>query len=105
MIITQWDYPPCESLGLLKMDFLGLRNLTIMDDAIKMVKPTRASTSSCSPCRWTTPRPSNCSCRGDTLGVFQFDGGPMRSLLRLMKPDNFEDISAVSPSTGRARWA
>ncbi|MCZ2528303.1 hypothetical protein, partial [Streptomyces sp. HB2AG] len=34
--------------------------------------------------------------RGDTLGVFQFDGGPMRSLLRMMKPDNFEDISAVS---------
>ena len=36
--ITQWDYPSCESLGLLKMDFLGLRNLTIMDDAVKMVK-------------------------------------------------------------------
>ncbi|WP_033443818.1 hypothetical protein, partial [Saccharothrix sp. NRRL B-16314] len=36
--ITQWDYPQCESLGLLKMDFLGLRNLTIMDDAVKMVK-------------------------------------------------------------------
>ena len=59
--ITQWDYPSCESLGLLKMDFLGLRNLTIMDDAVKMVRPTRASTSSCSTCRWTTRRPSNCS--------------------------------------------
>ena len=45
--------------------------------------------------RWTTPT-FELLCRGDTLGVFQFDGGPMRSLLRLMQPDNFEDISAVS---------
>ena len=41
MTITQWDYPQCESLGLLKMDFLGLRNLTIMDDAVKMVKANK----------------------------------------------------------------
>ena len=47
----------------------------------------------------------SCSAAGDTLGVFQFDGGPMRSLLRMMKPDNFEDISAVWRSTGPARWA
>ncbi len=47
------------------------------------------------PCRSTTGPPTSCSPRGDTLGVFQLDGGPMRALLRSMPPDNFEDISAV----------
>ena len=96
-IITQFDYPTCESLGLVKMDFLGLRNLTILDDALVNVKANRGvdidlDALSKDP---TDPATYDLLARGDTLGVFQFDGGPMRSLLRLMRPDNFEDISAV----------
>ncbi|MER8006541.1 DNA polymerase III subunit alpha, partial [Streptomyces sp. NPDC094149] len=94
--ITQWDYPSCESLGLLKMDFLGLRNLTIMDDAVKMVKSNKGIDLELLSLPLDDPRTFELLQRGETLGVFQFDGGPMRSLLRLMKPDNFEDISAVS---------
>ncbi|KMS82423.1 DNA polymerase III subunit alpha, partial [Streptomyces regensis] len=94
--ITQWDYPSCESLGLLKMDFLGLRNLTIMDDAVKMVKANKGIDIDLLSLPLDDPTTFELLQRGDTLGVFQFDGGPMRSLLRLMKPDNFEDISAVS---------
>lgn len=94
--ITQWDYPQCESLGLLKMDFLGLRNLTIMDDAIKMVKANKGIDLEMLALPLDDPKTFELLCRGDTLGVFQFDGGPMRSLLRQMQPDNFEDISAVS---------
>ncbi|MFY1676478.1 MULTISPECIES: DNA polymerase III subunit alpha [unclassified Streptomyces] len=94
--ITQWDYPSCESLGLLKMDFLGLRNLTIMDDAVKMVKSNKGIDIDLLGLPLDDPKTFELLQRGDTLGVFQFDGGPMRSLLRMMKPDNFEDISAVS---------
>ncbi|QKV95499.1 DNA polymerase III subunit alpha [Streptomyces sp. NA02950] len=95
-VVTQWDYPTCESLGLLKMDFLGLRNLTIMDDAVKMVRANKGVDLKLLDLTLDDPKTFELLCRGDTLGVFQFDGGPMRSLLRMMKPDNFEDISAVS---------
>ncbi|WP_055556364.1 DNA polymerase III subunit alpha [Streptomyces sp. NBRC 110028] len=95
-VVTQWDYPTCESLGLLKMDFLGLRNLTIMDDAVKMVRANKGVDLKLLDLSLDDPKTFELLCRGDTLGVFQFDGGPMRSLLRMMKPDHFEDISAVS---------
>ncbi|MFI0778738.1 DNA polymerase III subunit alpha [Streptomyces sp. NPDC021212] len=95
-VVTQWDYPTCESLGLLKMDFLGLRNLTIMDDAVKMVRANKGIDLKLLDLTLDDPKTFELLCRGDTLGVFQFDGGPMRSLLRMMKPDHFEDISAVS---------
>ncbi|WP_101257679.1 DNA polymerase III subunit alpha [Streptomyces barkulensis] len=95
-VVTQWDYPTCESLGLLKMDFLGLRNLTIMDDAVKLVKANKGVDITLLDLTLDDPKTFELLQRGDTLGVFQFDGGPMRSLLRMMKPDNFEDISAVS---------
>ncbi|MEV6009292.1 DNA polymerase III subunit alpha [Streptomyces sp. NPDC051976] len=95
-VVTQWDYPSCESLGLLKMDFLGLRNLTIMDDAVKSIKANKGIDIDLLALPLDDPNTYALLGRGDTLGVFQFDGGPMRSLLRMMKPDNFEDISAVS---------
>src|SRR4051812_10467277 len=95
-VVTQWDYPSCESLGLLKMDFLGLRNLTIMDDAVKSIKANKGIDIDLLGLPLDDPATYALLSRGDTLGVFQFDGGPMRSLLRMMKPDNFEDISAVS---------
>ncbi|MFD8750960.1 DNA polymerase III subunit alpha [Kitasatospora sp. NPDC059577] len=93
--ITQFDYPTCEGLGLLKMDFLGLRNLTIMDDAVKAIERNKGEKIELLKLPLDDKPTYELLARGDTLGVFQLDGGPMRSLLRLMKPDNFEDISAV----------
>jgi DNA polymerase-3 subunit alpha len=94
-IVTQFDYPACEALGLVKMDFLGLRNLTIIDDALDNIDANRDERPVLEELPLTDPKAYELIARGDTLGVFQLDGGPMRSLLRLMKPDNFEDISAV----------
>ncbi|MFF0343314.1 DNA polymerase III subunit alpha [Kribbella sp. NPDC004875] len=94
--ITQWDYPSCESLGLLKMDFLGLRNLTIIDDAVKMVHATKGLEIDLLRLPLDDARTFELLGRGDTLGVFQFDGTAMRALLRLMRPDQFEDITAVT---------
>ncbi|MFJ9030828.1 DNA polymerase III subunit alpha [Streptomyces sp. NPDC102274] len=94
--ITQWDYPQCESLGLLKMDFLGLRNLTIMDDAVKMVRADKGLDIDLLSLPFDDDRTFELLGRGDTVGVFQFDSSAMRSLFRLMKPDRFEDITAVT---------
>ncbi|HEY0998234.1 MAG TPA: DNA polymerase III subunit alpha, partial [Streptosporangiaceae bacterium] len=94
-VITQFDYPTCEGLGLLKMDFLGLRNLTIMADAVALIRSNRGTEIDLLGLPLDDKPTYELLGRGDTLGVFQFDGGPMRALLRLMKPDNFEDISAV----------
>jgi DNA polymerase-3 subunit alpha len=95
MIITQFDYPTCETLGLLKMDFLGLRNLTIIADAVKNVESTTDTKIDLLNLPLDNRPAYDLLSRGDTLGVFQLDGGGMRQLLRLMKPDNFEDISAA----------
>jgi len=94
-IITQWDMTACESIGLLKMDFLGLRNLTVMDDCLDNIKANRGVDLVLEELALADKETYELLGRGDTLGVFQFDGGPMRSLLRSMVPDSFEDISAV----------
>ena len=94
-IITQFDYGSCEKLGLLKMDFLGLRNLTVLDDALVNVRVNRSIDVDLDALTLDDAPTYELLARGDTLGVFQLDGGPMRGLLRLMKPDSFEDISAV----------
>ncbi|MCS5721777.1 DNA polymerase III subunit alpha [Herbiconiux sp. CPCC 203407] len=94
-IVTQFDYPAAESLGLIKMDFLGLRNLTIIDDALDNIRANRGEDLVLEDLELDDKPSYDLLARGDTLGVFQLDGGPMRGLLRLMKPDNFEDISAV----------
>ncbi len=94
-IITQFDYPMCEALGLVKMDFLGLRNLTVLDDAVDNIKANRGVDLVLEELPFDDADTYALLGRGDTLGVFQLDGGPMRQLLRAMQPDNFEDISAV----------
>ncbi|MEN3344551.1 MAG: polymerase subunit alpha [Arthrobacter sp.] len=94
-VITQFDYPTAEGLGLIKMDFLGLRNLTIISDALENIKMNRGVDLDLEALALDDTASYELLARGDTLGVFQLDGGPMRSLLKLMKPDNFEDISAV----------
>ncbi|MGH1562700.1 DNA polymerase III subunit alpha [Mumia sp. DW29H23] len=94
-IITQFDYPTCESLGLIKMDFLGLRNLTVLDDALDNIRSNRGEEVVLEDLELADEETFALLSRGDTLGVFQLDGGPMRALLRSMRPDSFEDISAV----------
>lgn len=95
-IITQFDQPPCEALGLLKMDFLGLRNLTVIQDALVNIKNNRGVVVEPELLDLDSdPATYELLSRGDTLGVFQLDGGPMRALLRQLKPTSFEDISAV----------
>ncbi len=93
--ITQFDYPTCEALGLLKMDFLGLRNLTVIEDALSNIQGNRGDKVVVESLDFDDQATYELLGRGDTLGVFQLDGGPMRSLLRGMKPDCFDDITAV----------
>ncbi|MBX7451220.1 DNA polymerase III subunit alpha [Mycolicibacterium sp. 3033] len=94
-VITGWDYPSCEAIGLLKMDFLGLRNLTIIGDCIENIKANRGVDLDLESLELDDPKAYELLGRGDTLGVFQLDGGPMRDLLRRMQPTEFNDIVAV----------
>jgi DNA polymerase-3 subunit alpha len=94
-IITQFDMGACETLGLLKMDFLGLRNLTVIDDALRNIKLNGKPPLDLENLELDDSKAYELLASGDTLGVFQLDGGPMRDLLRRMVPTTFEDISAV----------
>ncbi|NDA80406.1 MAG: DNA polymerase III subunit alpha [Actinobacteria bacterium] len=94
-IITQFDMGACEALGLLKMDFLGLRNLTVLDDCLLNIAKNQEVTFALEDLSLDDKKTYELLSRGETLGVFQLDGGPMRSLLRSLAPDSFEDISAV----------
>ncbi|CAM3127352.1 DNA polymerase III subunit alpha [Stackebrandtia soli] len=94
-IITGWDYPSCESMGLLKMDFLGLRNLTVVGDAISNIKINRDIDIDLETLALDDPATFELMARGDTLGVFQLDGTAMRQLLQRMRPTGFSDATAV----------
>lgn len=94
-IITQFDYPTCEQLGLIKMDFLGLRNLDILDDALANISRNRGVDIVLEDLPFDDPLVYELLSTGETLGIFQLDSPPIRQLLRQMKPDSFEDISAV----------
>jgi DNA polymerase-3 subunit alpha len=95
-IITQFDYPMCEALGLVKMDFLGLSNLRILEDAVVNIEANRGKKVVLEELPFDDRATYELMGRGDTLGVFQLDGGGMRALLRSMQPDQFADITAVS---------
>ena len=94
-VITQFDMGAVEKLGLLKMDFLGLRNLTVLDDCLQHVRDNRGETVVLEELGLDDPDAYALLARGDSIGVFQLEGGPMRALLRSMQPTNFEHISAV----------
>ena len=94
-IITQFDMGACEATGLLKMDFLGLRNLSVLDDCLINIQRNQGKTIILEDLTLDDPKTFELLGKGETLGVFQLDGGPMRALLRQMSPDSFEDISAV----------
>ena len=94
-VITQFDYPTAEGLGLIKMDFLGLRNLTIISDAVDNVKRNQDIELDLEHLELTDPDSYRLLARGDTLGVFQFDSPGYRQLCKMMKPTEFNDISAL----------
>ncbi|MEK0372132.1 DNA polymerase III subunit alpha [Corynebacterium mastitidis] len=93
-LITGWDYPACEAIGLLKMDFLGLRNLTVIGDAIENIKANRGEEVLLESLETEDEEVYKLLSRGDTLGVFQLDSGGMQELLKRMQPTGFKDIVA-----------
>ncbi|MFE7228381.1 DNA polymerase III subunit alpha [Nocardioides sp. NPDC057577] len=95
-VVTQFEYPTCESLGLVKMDFLGLSNLHTLEDALGNIRANRDIDLVLEDVPFDDKPTYELMQRGDTLGVFQLDGGGMRALLRSMLPDRFADITAVS---------
>ena len=94
--ITQFEYPLCEELGVLKMDFLGLSNLTTIEDALDNIVYNGKERVAIEEVELDDQPTFELLQRADTLGVFQLDGSGMRALLKQMRPTEFEDISAVS---------
>jgi DNA polymerase-3 subunit alpha len=94
-IISGFTFPEGEEIGLLKIDFLGLRNLDVVDDAVRNVQRNQDPDFELNSRNLEDPTTYTMMARGDTLGVFQLDSAPMRALLRLMAPTRFEDIAAV----------
>ncbi|MEM9251179.1 MAG: DNA polymerase III subunit alpha, partial [Planctomycetota bacterium] len=109
-VVTQWDGPTCEKVGLLKMDFLGLRTLSIIeraklliqqsfdDDTIRQTVGASAGIDPLDLERLTydDPKVFELFQRGETAGVFQFESGGMRNLLMQMQPDRFEGLIAAN---------
>ncbi|MBA4031983.1 MAG: DNA polymerase III subunit alpha [Planctomyces sp.] len=95
-LVTQWEGPTVEKAGLLKMDFLGLRNLSILDKAVKNVAKHRGV--AIDPVKLPLDDKETYALlqRGETKGIFQLESGGMRDLLTKMKPDSFNDIIATS---------
>lgn len=97
LIITQFDYPTCESLGFIKFDFLGLRTLTILANTVVNIKRSTGKDIDMMDILHGTlddKKTFDLLRNGETVGVFQFEGGGMRDLLRRMKPTHFGDIEA-----------
>jgi DNA polymerase-3 subunit alpha len=94
-VVTQYEMHGVEELGLLKMDFLGLRNLDVITDTLAMLKVTQGIDVSID----TVPLDDELTLQllrnGDSIGVFQLEGGPMRSLMRSLAPTSFEDVAAL----------
>ncbi|TXS04923.1 DNA polymerase III subunit alpha [Streptomyces sp. col6] len=93
--ITGFDYPSCEDMGLVKMDFLGLRNLGVIDQAIQNVRTNRGVDLSTETIPLDDKKTYELLATGNTFGIFQLDGAGMQTLLKLMEPTRFEDIAAA----------
>jgi DNA polymerase-3 subunit alpha len=94
-IVSQYSAHPIEDLGLLKMDFLGLKNLTIIEAALKIIKNTRDLKLDINDIPTDDPAAYELFQRGETTGVFQFESSGMKRYLRDLKPTVFEDIIAM----------
>ncbi len=95
-IITQWSMNDVEAAGLLKMDFLGLRNLTILSKAVEIIKQTTGEDLDLLRIPLDDKESFALLQRGETKGVFQLESGGIRDLLQRMKPDQFSDIIATN---------
>jgi DNA polymerase III subunit alpha len=94
-VVTQYEMHGVEDLGLLKMDFLGLRNLDVITDAVRLIESTRGVTIDIDNVALDDEATFELLKRGDSIGVFQLEGGPMRALMRSLAPDSFEDVAAL----------
>jgi DNA polymerase-3 subunit alpha len=94
-IVTQYEMHGVEDLGLLKMDFLGLRNLDVITDTLEIIRETRGLELDIDNVPLDDKPTFELLKRGDSIGVFQLEGGPMRQLIRSLEPDSFEDIAAL----------
>ncbi|MCT4606464.1 MAG: DNA polymerase III subunit alpha [Marinisporobacter sp.] len=93
-ITTQFTMTTLEELGLLKMDFLGLRNLTVIRDALESIEKNHGAKINFSNSNYDDPLAYEMISKGDTLGVFQLESAGMRQFMKELKPDCFEDIVA-----------
>ena len=94
-VVTQYEMHGIEDLGLLKMDFLGLRNLDVITDAEEMIRRLRDPDFVVEEISLDDPATFALLSRGDTIGVFQLESPPMRQLLRALAPNSFEDVAAL----------
>jgi len=94
-VISQYSLHPIEDLGLLKMDFLGLKNLTIIESALKIIKNTRGLELDIDQIPLDDFKTYKLFQEGETTGVFQFESSGMKRYLRELKPTVFEDIIAM----------
>jgi DNA polymerase III subunit alpha len=94
-IVTQYEMHAVDALGLLKMDFLGLRNLDVLEIALDLVERSTGFRPDIDGVPLDDAKTFEMLQRGDTVGVFQLEGGPVRSLLRSLRPTQFEDVAAL----------
>jgi DNA polymerase-3 subunit alpha len=94
-IVTQYEMNGVSELGLLKMDFLGLRNLDVMEIALGLIEVSTGSRPDIDDVALDDRATFDLLARADTIGVFQLEGGPMRSLIRSLAPSRFEDVCAL----------
>ncbi|MGH9736722.1 MAG: DNA polymerase III subunit alpha [Candidatus Acidiferrales bacterium] len=95
-ITTQYDMNALERIGLLKMDFLGLTTLTVVTDAVRMIKMNRAIDVDLSTLSLDDPGVYALFSRGDTTGIFQFESHGMRDILKRYQPTRLEDLTALN---------
>ena len=96
-VTTQFDMKQVAEIGLLKMDFLGLRTLTVIDDAMKMIQASQpGNTIDINNIPLDDKEVYKLFAAGDTIGVFQFESPGMRDYLRKLAPENFTDITAMN---------
>jgi DNA polymerase-3 subunit alpha len=95
-IVTQYDMTSVESIGLLKMDFLGLTTLTVLEDTLNLIKQEQGAEPAVDQLTLDDPDVYRLLSEGRTVGVFQLESSGMQDLLRRMKPERFEDIIATN---------
>jgi DNA polymerase-3 subunit alpha len=95
-ITTQYDMNALERIGLLKMDFLGLTTLTVLDDAVRLIKQNRGIDVDLATLALDDKATYALFTRGDTTGIFQFESHGMRDILRRYQPTRLEDLTALN---------